>query len=304
MPSWLPSTPYPAAKDGFWGPVTSTLNWCEEDYYASHYLAEIVNSLTNLIFVVLAFKGIANCLRNGHDTVFVVAFVSYLLVGLGSFFFHATLLYPMQLVDELSMIYTTSIMTFALFTRAAARPARLFFGLLVASLAAFITAYYVYLGDPLFHQNAFAVLTAFTILRSLYIMETRLRPSRRCKDLSLTPAEQARRDVRDDVIVTTMWRFVGLALAAAAGGFAIWNLDTLHCDAIRRWRHRVGLPWGVLLEGHGWWHILTGISAYYQLMWGVWLRYCLNGQQDDVEMVWPSMWSVPVVEKVSAKKRN
>lgn len=26
----LPSFPYPPSKDGYWSPVTSTLNWCEE----------------------------------------------------------------------------------------------------------------------------------------------------------------------------------------------------------------------------------------------------------------------------------
>lgn len=31
MPQWpLPFVPYPPSKDGYWSPVTSTLNWCEE----------------------------------------------------------------------------------------------------------------------------------------------------------------------------------------------------------------------------------------------------------------------------------
>ena len=31
MPSWLPSIPYPPARDdGYWAPITSTLDWCEE----------------------------------------------------------------------------------------------------------------------------------------------------------------------------------------------------------------------------------------------------------------------------------
>lgn len=30
MWSWLPSVPYPPSRDGYWSPVTSTLNWCEE----------------------------------------------------------------------------------------------------------------------------------------------------------------------------------------------------------------------------------------------------------------------------------
>lgn len=57
----------------------------------TQYSAEIINTLTNLLFMYLAAKGIRNCLKNGHDTVFLVAFIGYLLVGTGSFLFHATL---------------------------------------------------------------------------------------------------------------------------------------------------------------------------------------------------------------------
>lgn len=69
----------------------STINWCEEDYYATIYSAEIVNTLTNLLFQYLAFKGIYSCIKNKHDPIFLVTFVGYLLVGTGSFLFHATL---------------------------------------------------------------------------------------------------------------------------------------------------------------------------------------------------------------------
>lgn len=39
------------------------------------YSAEIINTLTNLLFMYLASKGIHNCLTNDHDTVFLVAFI-------------------------------------------------------------------------------------------------------------------------------------------------------------------------------------------------------------------------------------
>lgn len=91
MPSWLPSVPYPRLKDGYWQPHTATLDWCEENYYATEYCAEIVNSLTNLLFIYLAFVGMINCYRNKHDRIFFITFFGYLLVGSGSFAFHSTL---------------------------------------------------------------------------------------------------------------------------------------------------------------------------------------------------------------------
>jgi dihydroceramidase len=62
-----------------------------KNYYATRYSAEIVNTLTNLLFMYLAFKGMYNCYRNGHEWIFFVTFAGYLVVGSGSFLFHATL---------------------------------------------------------------------------------------------------------------------------------------------------------------------------------------------------------------------
>jgi dihydroceramidase len=39
----------------------------------------------------LAFKGMFNCRKYGHDRVFFIAYLGYLIVGTGSFAFHATL---------------------------------------------------------------------------------------------------------------------------------------------------------------------------------------------------------------------
>ena len=42
-------------------------------------------------------------------------------------------------------------------------------------------AYYHYLQRPEFHQNAFAILTAVVLFRSMYLMEVNLRPSLKSK---------------------------------------------------------------------------------------------------------------------------
>ncbi|KAF2145466.1 uncharacterized protein K452DRAFT_324447 [Aplosporella prunicola CBS 121167] len=324
MPSWLPSIPYPPAGDGYWSPVTSTLNWCEEDYYATIYSAEIVNTLTNLLFVYLAFKGMANCVRNDHDSIFLITFAGYLVVGTGSFLFHSTLKYPMQLVDELSMIYTTCLMFYATFSYGRSRRYAQVLGLGLVALAAFITGYYHYLQDPAFHQNMYALLTAVVLFRSMYIMEVRIRPSFRAKRAAAaTDADKvaaagskgkeqdardsARRDARDVEILRTMWTMIAFGLGIFLSGFAIWTLDNEFCGALRRWRQQIGLPWGVLLEGHGWWHLMTGTGAYFYIVWGTWLRHCLNGRQDEYYLHWPNMLTMPTVckhKRAAAQKQQ
>jgi dihydroceramidase len=127
-------------------------------------------------------------------------------------------------------------------------------------LATFITTYYHYLQDPLFHQNMFALLTVIVVFRSIYAMETTLRSSLKSKrtadsslDLGSDLIEKSRIDARDTAILHMMWKMIACGVGAVAAGFLIWNLDNEFCPTIRRWRREIGLPWGILLEGHGWW---------------------------------------------------
>ncbi|KAK2750830.1 hypothetical protein FQN55_001842 [Onygenales sp. PD_40] len=302
--------PYPPAGAGYWSPVTSTLNWCEEDYYATVYSAEIVNAITNCLFLWLGIKGILSCRKNGHDSIFSVAFLGYLVVGFGSFLFHSTLKYPMQLVDELSMIYTTCLMCYATFSYSKPVATRIILGLSLTALSVFITLYYHYLQNPVFHQNAYALLTVVVVVRSIWVMEATLRPKWRNKNRgghdpqlpAPSPSQQQLQtyeDSRDLRILHTMWIMVAYGLATFLGGFAIWNLDNQFCSTLRGWRRDVGLPWGILLEGHGWWHLMTGVGAYMYIVWGIWLRHCLNGRQEEYRLDWPRLYRFPDVVRVS-----
>ena len=170
----------------------------------------------------------------------------------------------MQLVDELSMIYTTCIMCYATFSYSKSRQFSIFLGIGLVALAAFITAYYHYLQDPVFHQNAYAILTATVLIRCMFVMELNLRPSIKKKEREyhlyakspMTPEEKATsiaRDRRDLDILYTMWWMIAYGISIFLGGFAIWTMDNVYCSTLRGWRRDIGLPWGIFLEGHGWW---------------------------------------------------
>lgn len=40
---------------------------------------------------------------------------------------------------------------------------------------------------------------------------------------------------------------------------------------------------------------MTGIGAYYYIIWAIWLRHCLNERQDEFVLKWPSVFSIPEV---------
>lgn len=60
---------------------------------------------------------------------------------------------------------------------------------------------------------------------------------------------------------------------AFAFGFFIWNVDNLLCESITNMKRRVGWPWAFLLEGHSWWHALTGLGSYFMQV-GDTCTYC------------------------------
>lgn len=46
------------------------------------------------------------------------------------------------------------------------------------------------------------------------------------------------------------------------GGYLLWIFDNVFCTQVRIWRRTIGLPWAVLLEGHAWWHLMTGLGRF------------------------------------------
>ncbi|KAF9316880.1 Alkaline ceramidase 3 [Podila horticola] len=139
---------------GFWGPPTSSVDWCEDNYVITQYIAEFFNSFSSFAMI---FLGEAACysidrLQASLDRIqpkktslfrFKLAFRTITVVGIGSFLFHATLLHKMQMLDELPMLYSVLVLFFCLIeSRFGAQPAwfpKLLFvhGVIVTGLVAF-----------------------------------------------------------------------------------------------------------------------------------------------------------------------
>jgi dihydroceramidase len=129
----------------------------------------------------------------------------------------------------------------------------------LTGLAVFVTLYYHYLQEPKFHQAVFTIMIIVVLFRSFYVMETNLRPRWR-SDKKEGEAVNRREYVRDEDIVLQMWSMIRVGLTFYLGASALWALDENYCHYLIRWRRQVGLPWGTLLELHGWWYAFSSFS--------------------------------------------
>ncbi|KAI0059486.1 alkaline phytoceramidase [Artomyces pyxidatus] len=270
-----------------WGPVTATLDWCEANYQFSQYIAEVANTFSNLFSIAVAVYGARRAIKQSLPARYVAGFTGFALVGIGSFAFHATLLYEAQLADELPMIYLASYISFVLletepgyglkstYSRVLLAMSLLFDGL-------FTLSYYLY-RNPVYHQVVFASLMLATGLRAHYLR---------------TWSEASRRlpDRHKDAFLELFIGGAGLFLL----GFLIWNLDNIFCDTLTRWKNIIGWPLAFLLEGHSWWHVLTGSGSYFLLQGVAYRTLCIK---DDRHNYQTSRWlGLPLIYRTEKAK--
>jgi hypothetical protein len=78
---------------GYWGAVTSSIDFCEGNYEVTSYIAEFWNSISSFMFCLIGIIDVLIVYRvSGRMMEFVIG-ICFIAVGLGSALFHATLRY-------------------------------------------------------------------------------------------------------------------------------------------------------------------------------------------------------------------
>nr|XP_019581980.1 PREDICTED: alkaline ceramidase 3 isoform X2 [Rhinolophus sinicus] len=85
-----------ADREGYWGRTTSTLDWCEENYAVTWYIAEFWNTVSNLIMIIPPILGAIQSVKDGLEKRYIASYLALTVVGMGSWCFHMTLKYEMQ----------------------------------------------------------------------------------------------------------------------------------------------------------------------------------------------------------------
>lgn len=268
---------YPAPRDsGFWGTPTSTIDWCEENYVITPYIAEWSNTLTNTGFVMLALYLLYSSWKNKLEMRFKLVCMGFGLVGIGSWLFHMTLQYHYQLLDELPMVYATCIPAWSIFceeidlntakTKSPTRRKQWAVGLTIFLGANLLTLIYLIFKDPTIHQVGYAVINAIVILFA-YRLTTQLVHDKRAQD--------------------NLHMAMKLGIAIFLSGYFVWQLDVHLCELwIHIRRSYLRLPLGLLLELHGWWHLLTGLGVYFYIVYLEYLRIYVHGKREQYMLIW------------------
>ncbi|KAJ3156140.1 Alkaline ceramidase 3 [Geranomyces michiganensis] len=265
--------PRAVGGDGYWGPVTSSIDWCEENYIVSRIVAEFWNSLSNSGFIVLPLIGLFFCARTKPELRFWLSHLSIMMVGFGSFCFHSTLQHEAQLLDELPMMAATCLFTWIYLDMFRAKSSQL--NAVILTLVGVLTsAAYLLLKEPVVFQILFGTLLVTQL--SLGIRNVR-------RIVKEYPSESR-----------VFWTMAVLSVSAIVLAFVLWNIDQAQCGALQSTRNSIGYPLRVALELHAWWHALSAYSAHTAIVGSEYSRALLRGN-GDVELRWIAGF-IPVVD--------
>lgn len=189
-------------NDGIWSPHTATIDWCEANYEVTKYIAEFWNTVSNLVMILLPLYGLywawthseyARRHSSQSRPLFVVPAsiilcnLGLVLVGVGSWLFHMTLLYPAQLLDEIPMIFGSAFLIYANydiimqsvaiergknwrpknFVQKFLKSKLIVLALIAVYCAAFVYVYLFVWKNPIFHEIAYAIMV-FVIIGTFF----------------------------------------------------------------------------------------------------------------------------------------
>ena len=281
-------------KNGFWGERTATIDWCEANYEVTFYIAEFWNTLSNLVLILFpmyaiywSYKLIRMAKQSKKKlqtissqftipTAVILCHLGLIIVGLGSWMFHMTLLYPMQLLDELPMIYGSGVLVYANydlllsyyhFSNVISQKnptllkqiltSRKIVSILIAVYCVSITYIYLFVWkDPVFHEFGYSIIVIIIILQNIALIMT-LKSSKKI------------------YLITFIYYMFG---------FFLWNLDNKFCSTLKTYRNNIENVFGVtpsgsghnmkavllntvvvllksVFEFHSLWHIFTGYAS-------------------------------------------
>ncbi|XP_059651359.1 alkaline ceramidase-like isoform X1 [Cornus florida] len=224
----------------FWGPVTSTTEWCEQNYAHSSYIAEFFNTLSNIPCILLALIGLINALRQRFEKRFSVLHISNMILAIGSMLYHGTLQRLQQQGDETPMVWEMLLYIYILYSPdwhyRSTMPTFLF---LYGAVFAIVHSQVRFTIGFKLH---YVVLCFLCIPRMYkYYIHTEDRSAKQLAKLYL----------------------VTLLL-----GSLCWLFDRLFCKDISHWFFNP--------QGHALWHVFMGFNAYFA---NTFLMFCRAQQR-------------------------
>lgn len=137
----------------------------------------------------------------------------------------------MGAVDELSMLYSTSLVLYTIFSFQLGGTSRILLASGLASGLSVVTFAHHFLGESSLHRLVFGSFIVCVFFRTVFLMRTK---------------------VTDQDALRKMRKLAAVGSVTFLSGYAVWLIDEFCCSRLQEVRAYVGVPLGLITELHGW----------------------------------------------------
>jgi len=246
-------------------PLSSPIDWCEENYKVHPQIVEFWNSLSSFALFIAAFvapRFICPDVHE-HEPKLWMIWASMACVGIGSVTFHATLSVAGQILDELPICMLSMFGVFMI------RPLHKW----NASLRETLFSGPVFVGT-LFGSTLACLL--FPVLSHVFCVSWMPILLYTYASEYMSSNSLAKKHAKGMFTLT---------LTFFAGAFTCWLLDRFSCE-------RITSIFGYYPQLHAWWHVLISFTFWCAVITGIILRCEADGLKVRLK---PSRFMVPHV---------
>lgn len=256
------STIAPALVDqpGYWGAITSSIDWCEPNYVVSYYVAEWWNTISNVPFVMMPLFGLYCSIKYGYEKRIMAICIMTAIIGIGSGLFHGTLLFYCQLGDELPMLWGCLVCLYSLIEDGPKiRYPKLPYLIAAFGIAWSLASPWTHLYYPLCFQVLFISLEAI------------------CCSLVLKKVHACKNKFAKRVFYFGFCLFFFL-------GASSWLLDHAICSTAKSTQNPLHsyLVYRLFGSLHGYWHLFMAVHCYSAVLFMTFLRADILGRKPEI----------------------
>lgn len=241
--------------NGFWEPHSSSIDFCEPNYYLTTWCAELHNTWSSLLITFIAAIGLLYSNPTNEASVSLM-FLVLVVIGLGSAGLHTSLHWVLQSADEIPMLWQTLSLLHAAYkiSRGEKYNAQVGYVFIIIAITQTIL-YYSF-------QQTYAVFLVSMILYSVMTI---------IWSASLCYQNKSKR------FLTLLWTWSFLCYAVF--GFGIWIIDMNFCSELMSLYLKGG---GATL--HIFWHIFAAMGTYLLINFFVVLQ--LHSKSVTPKVIW------------------
>ncbi|CAB4484978.1 alkaline phytoceramidase, partial [Rhizophagus irregularis] len=262
------------SSQGIW-PLTSSVDWCEDNYAHSYYIAEFWNTISSIAMII--FGEVGARINSCNSFRFRLAFRLISVVGLGSLLFHGTLTSQMQALDEVPMVWSALTLLYSLIESIFGKKGK-WLPILLALHAVLCTASITITTGALqfaFFHISFGSLEIISLILMFQIYSK--------KKNSHPPIKY----------------LFEKGLLIFLGAVTAWLIDLHLCDYVNGGEKSI-LPYNPQL--HAMWHILASVGLYLLVVLILYNWHYENGRKCKIE--WRYGGLVPVCRTLDVENTN